>query len=101
MLDKLISFFSNNKQKPLVQVDNLTLYHFSGCIFCFKVRFAMTRLGIIFDMRNIHQKSQHRLDLKQGGGRTTVPCLKIEESGETRWMYESDDIVNYLRANYA
>lgn len=42
--------------------------------------------------------SENRSDLIQGGGRSQVPCLKIEStSGEIEWMYESDDIIRYLR----
>ena len=37
--------------------------------------------------------------LMQGGGKTQVPCLRIEsDEGAVQWMYESDDIVNYLSA---
>jgi len=33
----------------------------------------------------------------QGGGKTQVPCLRIEQAGgEVEWMYESDDIIRYL-----
>jgi len=36
-----------------------------------------------------------------GGGKLTVPCLKIEnDSGEVTWMYESSDIVAYLEGRF-
>jgi len=36
--------------------------------------------------------------LIQGGGKTQVPCLRIEQSdGSVEWMYESNDIIRYLR----
>jgi len=35
--------------------------------------------------------------LMQGGGKTQVPCLRIEQAdGSVQWMYESDDIIRYL-----
>jgi len=36
-------------------------------------------------------------DLRVGGGSTTVPCLRIQSDGQVRWMYESLDIIEYLR----
>jgi glutathione S-transferase len=39
-------------------------------------------------------------ELIAGGGKDQVPCLRIEnEDGEVRWLYESIDIVRYLKAN--
>ena len=36
-------------------------------------------------------------ELIAGGGRTMVPCLKITKAnGETTWLYESSDIIEYL-----
>ncbi|MCA7113286.1 hypothetical protein LGL75_14005 [Staphylococcus aureus] len=29
-----------------------------------------------------------------------MPCLRIEENGQTRWMYESSDIVAYLEKTF-
>jgi len=29
-----------------------------------------------------------------------VPCLKITENGEDRWMYESNDIIAYLNGRF-
>ncbi len=40
---------------------------------------------------------QHAIDLMDGGGKTQVPCLRIESpEGDVQWMYESDDIIAYL-----
>ena len=35
-------------------------------------------------------------ELLQGGGKSTVPCLRIERGIEVSWMYESMDIIDYL-----
>lgn len=61
----------------------------------------MTKLDIDIEMRNIHQGSEHYDALKNGGGSTMVPCLRIEQDGETQWMYESADIVDYLQKNFS
>ena len=36
-------------------------------------------------------------ELIRDGGRGMVPCLRIEsDDGHVRWMYESQDIIEYL-----
>lgn len=41
---------------------------------------------------------EHAQALMQGGGKTQVPCLRIEQAdGGVEWMYESDDIIQYLK----
>jgi glutathione S-transferase len=42
-----------------------------------------------------------RRELVEGGGRATVPCLRIERDGEVHWLYESRDIIDYLRRQHA
>ncbi|MFA4912707.1 MAG: glutathione S-transferase N-terminal domain-containing protein, partial [Burkholderiaceae bacterium] len=44
---------------------------------------------------------QARAELQQGGGKVKVPCLRIDEAGQTRWMYESDDIIAFLERRFA
>ena len=40
---------------------------------------------------------QHATDLMRGGGKTQVPCLRIDDgSGNVQWLYESDDIIQYF-----
>lgn len=41
-------------------------------------------------------EAKHHLDLLKGGGKGQVPCLRIESEGQVEWMYESDEIINYL-----
>jgi hypothetical protein len=35
------------------------------------------------------------------GGKIKVPCLRIEENGQTTWMYESKVIIDYLDKRFA
>ncbi len=42
-----------------------------------------------------------RDELLAGGGKVKVPCLKITQGGEEKWMYESSDIVSYLQQEFA
>lgn len=40
---------------------------------------------------------QNAADLMKGGGKTQVPCLRIDDgSGNVQWMYESNDIIRYF-----
>ncbi|MFL0808397.1 MAG: glutathione S-transferase domain-containing protein [Oceanobacter sp.] len=45
-------------------------------------------------MRNPEFRQQQQ----KATGRTTVPCLLIEdEQGKEQWMYESADIIRFLK----
>lgn len=43
----------------------------------------------------------NREDLVRGGGKAKVPCLKItDQAGNSQWMYESGEIIQYLRGHF-
>ena len=77
--------------------ERYTLYHFPSCSYCARVRDFLVEEDIDIEMRNIHADPQALHDLRVGGGSTTVPCLRIQSDGQVRWMYESLDIIDYLR----
>lgn len=79
----------------------LTLYHFKACPFCIKVHWAIRQLGLDIPCRNIRSDPDAREELLAGGGRSMVPCLRIEAGDETRWLYESDDIIRFLKQRVA
>jgi len=55
--------------------------------------------GLKMPLNNIIFNAQNRTDLINGGGKAQVPCLRIEgESGQVQWMYESADIIRYLKS---
>lgn len=81
-------------------IENHSLYHYDSCPFCYKVRAAMSQLGIEMELRNIYQGAEHLSALKEGGGSTMVPCLRIDKDGSSEWMYESSDIVDYLKKEF-
>ena len=45
--------------------------------------------------------AEHRQALEQQGGRIKVPCLRIEENGQSTWLYESKAIIAYLDQRFA
>ena len=79
--------------------ESYELYHSELCGFCHRVRRYMANAGWDFPLKDTLRDPEARRALIQGGGRATVPCLKItRENGEVEWMYESLDIIDYLDA---
>lgn len=73
------------------------LYYSQYCFFCQRVLRFLRGNDQQVELRNTSD-IRHHTALAQGGGRTQVPCLLIEsEEGQTQWMYESGDIIEYLR----
>ena len=79
-------------------VDNLSLYHYQSCPYCAVTRKALGQLDIDVVQKDVIQQPKYRSELMAGGGKAQVPCLRIEgENGKVAWMYESADIIKYLR----
>lgn len=74
-----------------------TLYKDDWCPFCRRVQAFVAAAGLDVPMRDTVQDAGARDELIAGGGRATVPCLKIEAGGVSRWLYESADIIDYLQ----
>ena len=81
------------------QIRGHQLYYFSTCPYCIFVRLALWWLNLEIPLKEIMYHPDNKADLIAGGGKSQVPCLRIEgENGEVRWMYESMDIVRYLKS---
>jgi glutaredoxin len=80
----------------------LSLYQFNTCPFCMKVRQEMRRLSLNIDLLDARNSEENRQTLLAQGGSPKVPCLKIvNQDGSTKWLYESADIIAYLRQRFA
>lgn len=80
----------------------MALYQFRTCPFCIKVRKELKRLSLNIEKLDALKDPAARADLQEGGGQIKVPCLRItDENGKHTWMYESDDIIAYLRERFA
>ena len=110
VLQKMLTWFCGSplERTPQEQLkidqetEKLALYQYDTCPFCCKVRRAMRQLSLNIEIRDIHQQQQYRHELAQKGGNTQVPCLKIDIPGQpSQWLYESSDIVNYLKQHFA
>jgi len=77
----------------------LTLYFKPSCPFCQKVLVAAEEMGVGLNQKDILSDDSLRDELIEKGGKKQVPYLEDPEMGEA--MYESDDIIAYLKENYA
>jgi len=77
----------------------LILYNMEGSPYCRKVREALSELDLEHVVRNVPKGSPKRAALVERGGKMQVPYL-IDPNTD-RALYESDDIVAYLEAQYA
>ena len=75
---------------------NMALYQFNACPFCTKTRRTFRRLNLQIETRDAMNHPQHRNELAELGGAIKVPCLRIEENGESKWLYDSNTIIRYL-----
>ena len=86
--------------------ERYVLYQYLSCPFCARVRRFIDAQGIDLPMRDTMQDVAAFRELLMGGGRATVPCLRIEQDDEAssssasrkhvRWLYESAAIIDYL-----
>ena len=83
------------------QTTGLALYQYKACPFCVKVRRTMKRNTLNISTRDAKRCETSRNELIDGGGKLKVPCLRIEEEGGVRWMYDSSDIISYLEGQFS
>ena len=74
---------------------NLILYYKPTCPYCQKVLTFMESAGITLPLKNIAESINVREELIKIGGKPQVPCLVINGKA----MYESDDIITWLKQN--
>ena len=80
----------------------LALYQYKTCPFCMKVRREMAVLSLPIQRIDAQPPGPDREALTREGGLTKVPCLKITDAaGNSRWLYDSEKIVGYLRGQFA
>ncbi|MFT5276423.1 MAG: glutaredoxin [Glaciecola sp.] len=88
------------QQQVEKDLESLTLYQFFACPFCIKTRRAMYKMNLPILKRNVSKGSPYREELMQGGGKVKTPCLRIDNAGETNWLYESSEIISYLQQRF-
>ncbi|WP_299494230.1 glutathione S-transferase N-terminal domain-containing protein [uncultured Shewanella sp.] len=86
---------AEEQQKVNAITQHFTLFEYKACPFCVKVRRAARRQALNITTLDAKQP-EHKQTLLNEGGKVQVPCLRIEENNEVRWMYESSAIIDYL-----
>lgn len=76
----------------------LSLYHTESCPFCHRVLDMADNLGVELHLIDIEGDAEATAELLAHGGKTQVPYLVDTDKDVA--MYESNDIIEYLRANY-
>lgn len=73
--------------------DNMYLFVKPGCPYCIKVDRFLDQAGIQMEHRSVADPANAQA-LREIGGKVQSPCLIIDGKA----MYESDDIIAYLRS---
>jgi len=86
------------QQKLDQTTQQLSLYQFKTCPFCMKVRREIKRLSLNIEVCDAQHNPANRERLLNDGGQIKVPCLHIRQTdGNDTWLYESNDVIQYLR----
>jgi glutaredoxin len=92
----------DEQQRIDEQTKDLVMYQFLICPFCIKTRRAIKRLSLNIETRDALKHAPSRQQLLEGGGKIKVPCLRItEEDNSVEWLYESNEIIKYLKKSFA
>lgn len=75
----------------------LKLYTYESCPYCEKVRRAFSNMGVDYEEIDAERGTAGSQELLKLGGKQQVPFLVDEDQGI--FMYESDDIISYVRAS--
>lgn len=79
----------------------LTLYHMNHCPFCIKVRNAANEMNIELNLIEANRDTPERDIVLELGGQSMVPFLVDTNVEPEVRMYESDDIIAYLKKHHA
>ncbi len=94
----------NKKQIGLPKdelASRLSLYGYNTCIYCRNVSDVIDQLGISIKIRNTFKYPEYKQDLLIGGGKTSVPCLKITfQYSKELWLYDSTSIIDFLQRSF-
>ena len=86
-------------KRPKQILSGHALYFRADCGACISVRLAAWWNGISLQYRDTGKSKEYELELTNGGSKKQVPCLRIDEAdGTTNWLYEAQNIIDYLKA---
>lgn len=81
----------------------IQLYFCKTCPTSIKIKRRCMHLGLRVVEKDVERVNAYRNELIHGGGEVRVPCLRIEGrlGQETRWLYSSDKIMQYLDRRFS
>jgi anaphase-promoting complex subunit 7 len=77
----------------------LVLYYKESCPFCQRVLQMAENLKVDLELKDVSEDETALAELIEKGGEKQVPFLVDTEKDIS--MYESNDIIDYVRENYA
>ncbi len=77
----------------------LTLYYKQTCPFSARVLQVADNLQVTLELKDVAEDSVFEQEMLEKGGKSQVPFLVDSERGVS--MYDSNDIIEHLRAHYA
>ncbi len=96
-----VSREAEEQKRIEAELSVLAIYQYHACPFCVKTRRAMHRMNLPIELRDAKNNQTYRQELESEGGKIQVPSMKItEKNGSSRWLYESDNIIEYLETLY-
>ena len=88
----------DEQQKIDLLTKDMALYQFKTCPFCIRVRREIKRQSLKIELRDAQHDPDHRQQLLSEGGVVKVPCLNMkDENGQSTWIYESNEVIQFLR----
>ena len=88
------------QQQIDAETAHMALYHSPLCSYCLGVRRTIRRLDLNIELRNVTWADAWQDELRREGGKGQVPCLQIRHPDRIEWLYESADIIAFLRARF-
>ena len=81
-------------------VETYHLFQYESCPFCYLVRRFLEATGIELELKDTLLDADARRELVECGGSSSVPCLRIQRGAQVQWLYESLDIIEYLKLRF-
>jgi len=98
---KAPDFAPQKRAEMDASTENMKLYQFQQCPFCVKTRRTIYKLGLNIELRDARNDPKWHQELINEGGRYQVPCLRLtKEDGSVEWIYESNEINQYLNQRF-
>jgi hypothetical protein len=80
----------------------IQLYFCKTCPSSIKIKRRCQKLGLKVVEKDVGRVNAYRNELIHGGGEVRVPCLRVEgrKNQDTRWLYTSTKILQYLERRF-